>query len=247
MLTSVFKAVKDATSTTTSSKTPLKTPSTTPFKTPSTTPFKTPSTTPSKTSNKTPTRQSKSSSSLSSKKLRTPKSTTATKSKRKNDLDIIAKCKTIDSYFQRKVKQPTKLEPKKLSKFFDDVARIEEGPLKGLPTSLLGKIKPKKPDDGQTERKKLLQKLPELLKIVHLYFLTNPKPIQFGILIEKCISSYYTYISVPDTEKQIRLACELFPEWLTIISIRKVEFVKHIDKKISLNQINEKLQKLINS
>uniref|UniRef100_T1L5J1 DNA replication factor Cdt1 C-terminal domain-containing protein n=1 Tax=Tetranychus urticae TaxID=32264 RepID=T1L5J1_TETUR len=227
MLPSVFKAMKDATSITTPSKTPSKTSLKTALKTP----FKTPSTTPSKTPSKTPTRPSKSSSSLSSKKLRTPKSTTTTKSKRKNDLDIIAKCKTIDSYFQRKVKQPTKLEPKKLSKFFDDVARIEEGPLKGLPTSLLDKIKPKKPDDGQAERKKLLQKLPELLKIVHLYFLTNPKPIQLGILIEKCISSYYTYISVPDAEKQMRLTCELFPEWLTIISIRKVEFVKYVDRK----------------
>ncbi|XP_025015940.1 probable serine/threonine-protein kinase gdt8 [Tetranychus urticae] len=236
MATSVRKTRKDAISKTPTRKT---------TKTPTRTPNRTPTKTPTKTPSKTPTRQTKLSESKSARKTRTPKSSLALK--KKSEEDIISKCRTIDSYFQKKLKNPTRIEPKKLTKIFDDVARIEEGPLKGLPSSLLEKIKIKKPDDEQTERKKLLQKLPEMLKIVHLYFLTSPKPIKLETLSEKVLDSYYTYISTADIEKQIKTICEVLPEWVTMVNLRGVNYIKPIDKTLTLNHLTEKIAKLINS
>ncbi|XP_025015938.1 probable basic-leucine zipper transcription factor S [Tetranychus urticae] len=236
MATSVRKTRKDAISKTPTRKT---------TKTPTRTPTRTPTKTPTKTPSKTPTRQTKLSESKSARKTRTPKSSLALK--KKSEEDIISKCRTIDSYFQKKLKNPTRIEPKKLTKIFDDVARIEEGPLKGLPSSLLEKIKIKKPDDELTERKKLLQKLPEMLKIVHLYFLTSPKPIKLETLSDKVLDSYYTYISTADIEKQIKTICEVLPEWVTMVNLRGVNYIKPIDKTLTLNHLTEKIAKLINS
>lgn len=244
MATSVRKTRKDAISKTPTRKT-TRTPTRTRTKTPTRTPTKTPPRTPTKTPTITPTRRTKLSESKSARKTKTPKSSLALK--KKNDDDIISKCRTIDSYFQKKLKNPTRTEPKKLTKIFDDVARIEEGPLKGLPSSLLEKIKIKKPDDEQTERKKLLQKLPEMLKIVHLYFLTSPKPIKLETLSDKVLDSYYTYISAADIEKQIKTICEVLPEWVTMVNLRGVNYIKPIDKTLTLNHLTEKIQNIINS
>ena len=167
--------------------------------------------------------------------------------KKKSRADITPKCRTIDSYFAKKKKVVSVAKPKNLNELFNSVARIEEGPLKGLPISLLSKIKDKKVDDDKSQRKKMLEKLPEMLKIVHCFFLTNPKPVQMSVLIDKCISSYYTYISIPETEKQIRLIIEVVPDWLTIINLRKIVYVKIIDKTKSLNVILEKIKNLVNT
>ncbi|XP_053201549.1 uncharacterized protein LOC128386531 [Panonychus citri] len=168
--------------------------------------------------------------------------------KKKSEVKVTPKCRTIDSYFTKKKKIVTVAKPKNLNQLFNSVARIEEGPLKGLPTTLLDKIKSKKiDDDDESQKVKMLEKLPEMVKIVHCFFLTNPKPVKMSVLIEKCISSYYTYISIPETEKQIRYICEIFPDWFTIITLRKIIYVKLLDKSKTINSMIEKIKNLQNS
>ncbi|RWS11621.1 DNA replication factor Cdt1-like protein [Dinothrombium tinctorium] len=122
--------------------------------------------------------------------------------------------------------------------------KIKDGILKGISSSLLMRVRQKealslalemvrKPE----EEKKLLmiKRLPEFIKILHNYFLCDGRgAILIDEVLNKCVESYHTFISLPDVKEHILLLAELLPTWISILHVSKGDFVKIVkDKNIN--------------
>ena len=100
----------------------------------------------------------------------------------------------------------------------------------------------RKPED---ERKILLiEKLPETIKIIHNYFISDRRrgAIAVDEIIKKCSESFQLSTSLPEIEEQLQLLAELLPNWFYILKVSRGRFIK-IDRDQSLNELFTKLEK----
>lgn len=93
------------------------------------------------------------------------------------------------------------------------------------------------------KRLSMIKRLPDLMKIIHNYFIGQSKAAQLmEEVIKKCIESYHIFISNSDVEEQIQLLTELLPDWIYVLKVRKGVYLK-IDKQKNLNELFIRLEK----
>ncbi|XP_023933156.1 DNA replication factor Cdt1-like isoform X1 [Lingula anatina] len=126
--------------------------------------------------------------------------------------------------------------------------------LKGVPSSLLERIRAKeaakleavltrKPE--QEQRLKMLERLPEIVRILRSYYVTEKKPaLSMEAATQKLMDSYRSGIGAADVETHLKLLTEVLPGWLTVITVKKGKFIK-IDKNQDVNSLVDKLQNII--
>ncbi|XP_074601912.1 uncharacterized protein LOC141855662 [Brevipalpus obovatus] len=127
---------------------------------------------------------------------------------------------------------------------------VKDGPAKGISVALLAKVKksPEELDREKLDREKRIKKLPCLLRIIHCHFVMNPGPVSSQKLVERCLNSYASFyrssIAPIEVDQQISLMIQLFPDWITQTDIRGVNFVRILDPKKSLLQLEQQLNTL---
>jgi len=151
--------------------------------------------------------------------------------------------------------QPAKLEPTSgdSNEQHSSQSTKPEGILKGVSLSLLERIKEKEKkklelamlrDPKQEKRLALIDKLPDVVRIIKTFFISEKKA---AIPIEDCVTkisqSHGTSAASGDIEDQIRLLHELAPDWLSIITVRKCPYVK-ISRTLDINLVLQKLQSI---
>ncbi|RWS28537.1 DNA replication factor Cdt1-like protein [Leptotrombidium deliense] len=131
--------------------------------------------------------------------------------------------------------------------------KIESGVLKGISASLLQKIRDKeavaiaremvrKPEDEK--KLEMMTRLPELMKIIHNYFVCDGRSaMRMDDVLKKCVESYHTFISVVDVKTHVTLLTELLPEWIFILNVRKGEFLK-IDRTLAIPKLIQRLENM---
>lgn len=122
--------------------------------------------------------------------------------------------------------------------------------LKGIPQGLLERIRAKEAqrlEEAITlspmndQKKKMLDRLPEISRILRNYFVTEKKPaLLFEQLLERISESYKTPISKTDAENHMKLLLEVAPNWITVASTIKGKYLK-LDKTVKLQYIHEKI------
>jgi len=128
--------------------------------------------------------------------------------------------------------------------------KVTSGALKGISAVLLERIRAKEASNIAKEmtrspavEKKLsiMRRLPDIIKIVHNHFISEKKTaIPFETLIMKTKESYYTAVSLPEIQDWLKLLCELLPDWIYILEVKKGSFVK-IDKEKSVEDLIQRL------
>lgn len=118
--------------------------------------------------------------------------------------------------------------------------------LKGIPTSLLEKIRAKQAakaleamtrtpiQDIQVTR---YSRLPEMARILQNIFVTEKKKIlNLDIVIEKLDNSYRTKLTKNELDEHIKLICEKIPKWINFKVVRKIVYLSlDTDMKIAEN------------
>ncbi|CAM5999082.1 unnamed protein product [Sphagnum balticum] len=130
------------------------------------------------------------------------------------------------------------------------VNKIGNGPLKGISTSLLEKIRAKeailmakemtrKPEE---ERElEMISRLPELIRIIHSYFVGEKKMVvALQDLITKTVNSYHSCIAICDVQQHINLLLKLLPNWIWSLEHKKGTFIK-IDKNMIITELVKNL------
>jgi len=118
--------------------------------------------------------------------------------------------------------------------------------LKGVSQSLLERIREKEQTKLQLEmtrdpiveeRIAQMERLPEMSRILKMYFTSEKK---VAIPIESCAiklsESYGVSLPTNKVEMHIRLLAELVPAWITIVMVRKCPYVK-LTKNADINKI----------
>lgn len=135
-------------------------------------------------------------------------------------------------------------------------AKTVETLLKGVPTSLLEKIRQKqaakaleamtrRPSQDQEATK--YSRLPEIAKHIRNVFISEKKGVlMLEIVLKKIENSYRTSLTLNQIEEHLRLMSKECPEWITFHEIRNTTYLK-IVKDFDLNKIVDKLESLANS
>ncbi|XP_071511171.1 DNA replication factor Cdt1-like [Diadema antillarum] len=127
--------------------------------------------------------------------------------------------------------------------------------LKGVSQDLLNRIKAKEAHRSevammrspeQESRIGMLERLPELIRILRGFFLAEKKAaLPLDVVSQKLMESYRSALARDEVEKHIALMVEILPEWLKKINIRKVWYIK-MDRTKELSSltdiVNKKLQ-----
>lgn len=96
----------------------------------------------------------------------------------------------------------------------------------------------------EEKKLKMIETLPEFIKIVHNYFIGERRAaIKYEEVIKKTVESFRVSISMVDVEERIKLLSVLLPEWICILDVSKGTFIKIIDKDKSIKELNDILTK----
>ncbi|KAL7301041.1 hypothetical protein TKK_0006313 [Trichogramma kaykai] len=125
--------------------------------------------------------------------------------------------------------------------------------LKGIPTSLLEKIRAKQAakDLERMTRTSNMDKdaivyarLPEMAKIIRNIFVAEKKNVlTMEVVVKKLDDSYRTKLTPAELEEHIRLICKLVPLWTAVHHVRKVDYLK-LAKDFDMAQVIKRLEVL---
>ncbi|XP_041455717.1 DNA replication factor Cdt1-like [Lytechinus variegatus] len=131
----------------------------------------------------------------------------------------------------------------------------ESKALKGVSMDLVNRIKAKEARNTELammrspeEESRIgrLERLPELCKILRVFFLAEKKAaLPIDSIIQKLMESYRSALSRDDLEKHIALMLEILPDWLKKVVIRKVTYIKMDRTKelgLVISAINKELK-----
>ncbi|EEB13287.1 DNA replication factor Cdt1, putative [Pediculus humanus corporis] len=126
--------------------------------------------------------------------------------------------------------------------------------LKGIPKSLLEKVRAKQAAKAldvmrmtpeQEKETVMYTRLPEIARIIRTTFVNEQKGVlPLEILMEKVQFSYNTSISLSEIENHINHITKIIPDWLSIVIMRNVKFVK-LNRKFDAASAMEKLKKVV--
>lgn len=123
--------------------------------------------------------------------------------------------------------------------------------LKGVSQSLLDRIRQKEQqkaaiqmtrDPEKEKRLAMLERLPEISRIINSYFVTEKKA---AIALEDCLTklkdSYGSAISIVQLDEHVKLLASLVPKWLLTPVVRKQSYLK-LAKGLDINHVLNELQ-----
>jgi len=123
---------------------------------------------------------------------------------------------------------------------------------KGIPPSLLAKIREKEAKKAvenlvmtseASERVNMLGRLPDFVKILRTFFLTEKKPaLLIEDVVKKVSDSHRSALAGSAVDAHVKLIAEVAPEWLTITKLSSGTYVK-INKTMDINKILETVEK----
>ncbi|XP_033626807.1 DNA replication factor Cdt1-like [Asterias rubens] len=164
-------------------------------------------------------------------------------------LEVVAK----NSALLKAEKEKPKVEEKSSSK--QPVKNeTKTSAVSGVNQSLLDRIRAKEAmnltammtrNPADQERISMLERLPELCRILRVYFIAEKKaaiPVESAVL--KLTESYQSALSKAQCEKHVSLMVETLPEWVTMVKVRKDQYLK-INKTKDMVQVNERLRQLL--
>jgi len=118
--------------------------------------------------------------------------------------------------------------------------------LKGVPPALLAKIRAKEAakmasaltrDPAEDTKTKMLGHLPEMMRIIRGYFITEKKPaLPVEVVYKKLQDSSRNGISMRDVEAHIALLKEVAPELVTVVEIKRGKFIK-LDRNVDIQTV----------
>eukprot|EP00112_Aurelia_sp_Birch-Aquarium-sp1_P015130 Seg3325.5 transcript_id=Seg3325.5/GoldUCD/mRNA.D3Y31 product="DNA replication factor Cdt1" protein_id=Seg3325.5/GoldUCD/D3Y31 len=127
------------------------------------------------------------------------------------------------------------------------------GILKGVSSTLLDRIREKEQKKAalamlrnpeQEKRLGSMEQLPSFVRILKTYFTTEKKA---AITLEDCVGkllgSFSSAMSSANVEEHVRLLNELVPDWLSIVNVRKCQYVK-LTKNSDINVVIRKLESI---
>lgn len=92
----------------------------------------------------------------------------------------------------------------------------------------------------------LYSRLPDLAKFLRNIFVAEKKGVlSLQAMIQKLDNSFRTKLTSQEIEEHIRQLCKLIPTWISILNVRKVDYLK-LDKNVELAKIIKRLEILIN-
>ncbi|KAJ1083982.1 hypothetical protein NDU88_004137 [Pleurodeles waltl] len=128
------------------------------------------------------------------------------------------------------------------------------GALKGVPESLLERIRAKEAqkmqalmtrNPQQEERLAMMSRLPEMARILRNVFVSEKKPaLTMEVSCNRVIGSYRSSMTQREMERHLRLLAVLVPSWLGVHTIRKETYLK-LDKTVELGAVLEALDKKV--
>lgn len=123
---------------------------------------------------------------------------------------------------------------------------------KGIPPSLLAKIREKEAKKAgenlvmcgeKSERVNQLGRLPDFVKILRTFFLTEKKPaLLIEDVVKKVSDSHRSALVGNTVETHIKLIAEVAPEWLTMTKLSSGTYVK-INRTMDINKIMDNIEK----
>jgi len=123
---------------------------------------------------------------------------------------------------------------------------------KGIPPALLAKIREKEAKKAvenlvmsgeKSERVNMLGRLPNFVKILRTFFLTEKKPaLLIEDVVKKVGDSHRSALAGSAVEAHVKLIAEVAPEWLTITKLSSGTYVK-INKTMDINKILDSVEK----
>jgi len=123
---------------------------------------------------------------------------------------------------------------------------------KGIPPSLLAKIREKEAKKAvenmvmsgeKSERVNMLGRLPDFVKILRTFFLTEKKPaLLIEDVVKKVTVSHRSALAGHAVETHIKLIAEVAPDWLTMTKLSSGTYVK-INKTMDINKVMDNIEK----
>lgn len=149
----------------------------------------------------------------------------------------------------------TTLVPTTTTESTDTAADFTSNLLKGVPKSLLERIRAKqaaKALDAMTRRPSqdqeaaIYSRLPELARHLRNVFITERKGVLTQeVVIKKIQNSFRTCLTVQEIETHLQLMAKQVPAWLAFHEVRKTMYLK-INKEMDLSKIIERLENVAN-
>ncbi|GFR90348.1 DNA replication factor Cdt1-like [Elysia marginata] len=128
--------------------------------------------------------------------------------------------------------------------------------MKGIPPALLAKIRAKEAlkmeaaltrDPAEDNKTKMMSHLPEMIRIIRSYFITEKKPaLPLEAIYKKLEDSYRSGISRKDVEQHVKLMTELVPELVSVVEITRGAFLK-LDRNVDTQIVSNKIMNIIKS
>ncbi|XP_076109679.1 DNA replication factor Cdt1-like [Mytilus galloprovincialis] len=137
-----------------------------------------------------------------------------------------------------------------------DKPKDGQNEMRGVPQTLLEKIRAKEAkkmeaammrNPVEDKRQKMLQKLPEMMRILRGHFVMEKKPALLKTeIVTKLVDSCRSAIAVGDVETHLNLMIEVLPQWLKQIEIKKGKYIK-MDRNMELQTLIAHVNKSIDS
>ncbi|RUS69892.1 hypothetical protein EGW08_022343 [Elysia chlorotica] len=128
--------------------------------------------------------------------------------------------------------------------------------MKGIPPALLAKIRAKEAlkmeaaltrDPAEDNKTKMMGHLPEMIRILRSYFITEKKPaLPLESIYKKLEDSYRSGISRKDVEQHVKLLAELVPELVSVVEIKRGAFLK-LDRNVDSQAVANRIINMVKS
>ncbi|KAK6630878.1 hypothetical protein RUM44_003048 [Polyplax serrata] len=132
-------------------------------------------------------------------------------------------------------------------------ARLKD-PLKGISKSLLEKVRAKQAAKAldvmrmtpeQEKETIMYMRLPDMARIVRTAFVNEQKGVlPMEHLLEKVQFSCNRNLGLSEVENHIQLLTKLLPEWLSVVTLRNLNFLK-INRSVDATTVMTKLKKIV--
>ncbi|XP_059164447.1 DNA replication factor Cdt1-like [Physella acuta] len=132
-------------------------------------------------------------------------------------------------------------------------AETSKTPMKGIPPALLAKIRAKEAQRLEDEltkkpeedyKMKIMKRLPEIIRILRTYFVTEKKPaLPIEEIYKKLGDSHKSGMSQRDFEQHINLLKELAPDLISVVEIKRGKFLK-LDRNIDVQSVTNRILNL---
>ncbi|KAL0271527.1 UNVERIFIED_CONTAM: hypothetical protein PYX00_008593 [Menopon gallinae] len=127
-------------------------------------------------------------------------------------------------------------------------------PLKGIPKSLLEKVRARQAAKAldsmrmtpQQEKETVMYtRLPAIARIVRTLFVNEQRGVlSLDTVLEKVRFSYNRNLGKGEAESHVKLLVELLPEWLSVVHIRNTNYLK-MNPAADLTSVMSKLDKIV--